>query len=163
MCCKTNIGSPGVCTRSQDLLMVLNILIMIWWWKFLSCLLHLCIEEGNFVNHFDWKHRVKVFWAMCSWEQVREDWTVENWESKKENIHLYVAHHVLGHYAKKWEVQVICMKKSKNIYQIWFRKHHINRLLQTPRHELEDNVKIHILEVGYENVTWTELTQCGVK
>jgi hypothetical protein len=51
------------------------------------------------------------------------------------------------------------MGKIRNSYKILVGKPERKRLFGRPRHRWEDNIKMHLREVGLEGVDWTDLAQ----
>jgi hypothetical protein len=51
------------------------------------------------------------------------------------------------------------MEEKKNAYNILIGKPEGKRLLRKPKCKLEDNIKMELIEIGWEVVNWTYLAQ----
>jgi len=56
-----------------------------------------------------------------------------------------------------WSQHVACMGEMRNACKILVRKPEGWRPLGRPRHRWEDNVRMYLREIGWENVDWMHL------
>jgi hypothetical protein len=49
--------------------------------------------------------------------------------------------------------------EMRNVYKILVRKLEGKRPLRRPRHRWEDNIRMDLMEIGWENVDWMHLAQ----
>jgi hypothetical protein len=58
-----------------------------------------------------------------------------------------------------WVRNVACMREKRNAYKMLVSKHEGKRRLVRPRGGSEDDTKMDLREIGYEEVEWINLAQ----
>jgi hypothetical protein len=61
----------------------------------------------------------------------------------------------------RWTEHVMHMGKMRNACRILFGIPERKRPLRGRRHTWEDNIKMHVTEIGYEDVVWIKLALNG--
>jgi hypothetical protein len=51
------------------------------------------------------------------------------------------------------------MREMRNVYKILVRKHEGKRSLGRPKHRWEDNIRMNLSKISWENMHWTHLAQ----
>jgi hypothetical protein len=59
----------------------------------------------------------------------------------------------------RWAGRVARMREMRNAYRILIGKPEAKRPLGRPRRRWEDNIRMDLKEIGYQNVEWIHLTQ----
>ena len=59
----------------------------------------------------------------------------------------------------RWAKHVASMRETADVYTILVGKPERKRPLGRPRHRWEDNIKMHLQEVGCGGMDWIELAQ----
>jgi hypothetical protein len=59
----------------------------------------------------------------------------------------------------RWAGNIACMGEIRKAYKIVVGKPEGKRPLGSPRHSWEDNIRMDLMEIGWENVLWIHLAQ----
>jgi hypothetical protein len=59
----------------------------------------------------------------------------------------------------RWAMHVPTVGETRNAYRILVGKPETKRELGRPRHMWEDNIRIHLRKIGWEDVNWINLAQ----
>jgi hypothetical protein len=63
----------------------------------------------------------------------------------------------------RWAGHTACMGVMRNAYKILVRKPHGKRPFERHRHRWEDNIRMDLKEIVWENVDWIHLSQDRVQ
>jgi hypothetical protein len=61
----------------------------------------------------------------------------------------------------RWVGHVACIVEGRGVYRVLVGRPNAKRPLERLRHSWEDNIKIHIREIGIGGANWIQLAQIG--
>ena len=101
----------------------------------------------------------------CSWLLIHFIQSYSPYWRKLHNEELYDMYssstivQVIKSWRMIWAGHLACMGESRGVYRVLVGKPQGKRPLGWPRHKLEDNIKMDLQEVGFEDMDWIDVVE----
>jgi hypothetical protein len=83
-----------------------------------------------------------------SWRKLHNDDLLHNLYSSPNIFRLIKSRRM------RWAGHEACMGEGRGVYRVWIGRPEGKRPLRRPRRRWEDNIKMHLREIGTEGANW---------